>query len=127
MRIVRSKLKRSMVKKCEFNALPNNNYSGVRYLTHIQSKTKVNQFVSQIAKKSSDKNIWFRTKIQIQLDLHLQRSMRIGASPNINGRGSIALLKRPTKSKSPNSNQTYQLFIYYQTMKLEILNSKSEF
>ena len=37
--------------KCEFNALPNNNYSGVKYLTHIQSKTKVIQFVSQIAKE----------------------------------------------------------------------------
>ena len=37
--------------KCEFNALPNNNYSGVRYLTHIQGKIKVNQFASQIVKE----------------------------------------------------------------------------
>ena len=37
--------------KCESNALLNNNYSGVRYLTHTQSKTKVNQFASQIAKE----------------------------------------------------------------------------
>ena len=54
-------------------------------------------------------------KIQIQLDLHLQRSMKVGTSPNVNSRCSIALLKRLTKSKLPNLNQTYQLFIYYQT------------
>ena len=37
--------------KCEFNALPNNNYSEFRYMTHIQSKKKVIQFASQIAKE----------------------------------------------------------------------------
>ena len=59
-------------------------------------------------------------KIQIQLDLHLQRSRKIGTSPNVNGRGSIALLKRPTKSKFPNSIQLINYLYITKQMKLEI-------
>ena len=87
----------------------------------LDSHTKKNKSKSisesNCQRRVLTKTYGLETKIQIQLDLHLQRSRKIGTNPNVNGRGSIALLKRSTKSKFPNANQTYQSFIYYQTNK----------
>ena len=90
-------------------------------MTHIQSKTKGKSICeSNCQRRVLTKTYGLETKIQIQLDLHLQRSIKIGTSPNVNGRGSIALLKRPTKSKFPTSNQLINYLYITKQMKLEI-------
>ena len=77
----------------------------------LDSHTKQNKgksiCVSSCQRRVLTKTYDLETKIQIQPDLHLQRSRKIGTSPNVNGRGSIALLKRSAKSRFSHSNQTY--------------------